>query len=99
MSIPRDFSAHGKAASFSGSNGSTRTTPQGPFEGMGSKEGRPSPMPEDVRRGAFECDDSCREYTGNPRDQAGRYPAPGAAPQPHASHAGVNITHGRVGKR
>lgn len=38
------------------------------FNNMGAKESTPSPMPASARSGAFECDESCRGYTGNPRN-------------------------------
>lgn len=74
--IPGDFGAHGAAPSFSGSNGSTATKREGDFANMGSREGGPSPMPDSARAGAFQCDESCQEYTGNPRDGAGPLGAP-----------------------
>lgn len=63
--------AHGKPATFTGSNGLMGTKEAGPFSNAGSREGGPSPMPEAARSGAMECDESCRGYTGNPRDGGG----------------------------
>lgn len=96
MSIPRDFGAHGRPASHTGSNGMPRTVNDGLMDHGEAKEGGPSPMPADARSGAFMPDESVREYTGSPRDAAGSY-GRSAAPNP-APSAG-NVQHGRVGKR
>lgn len=41
------------------------------FRGPGTRQGTASPMSARDRAGAMECDESCRGYTGNPRDAGG----------------------------
>lgn len=96
MSIPRDFGAHGRPATHSGSNGMPHTRNDGLMDNGEAKEGGPSPIPGVDRTGMFTPDESVREYTGNPHDAGGSY-GRSAAPNP-APSAG-NVQHGRVGKR
>jgi len=74
--MPHLNSPHGKAPSFSGPNGQkaldshSRSTERA-FANMGAKNGIVTEIPHSARAGAFECDESCREYSGNPHDAAG----------------------------
>lgn len=70
MNLPPSMGAPGKPATFTGSNGMKSTSPANPFGNMGSREGGVSHIPGQQQSGAFEEDLSCREYTGNPRDNA-----------------------------
>lgn len=42
------------------------------FGNAGAREGGPSPMPASARDGACSPDESCRNYSGNPRDNGAR---------------------------
>ena len=68
MSSP-NLGAHGRPASFSGSNGSFKPSPSRSC----NCEGGPSEMPSESRSGETQPDESVREYTGNPHDAAGSY--------------------------
>lgn len=68
-----DGGAHGRKASFSGSDGCLAPNAQSEataraLSGPGTSQGGPSPIPSRDRSGAFEVDESVRCYSGNPRD-------------------------------
>lgn len=68
-----DGGAHGRKASFSGSDGCLAPNAQSiatakAFANEGTSQGGPSPIPSRDRSGAFEVDESVRCYSGNPRD-------------------------------
>lgn len=73
MSISADRGAPGRPATFTGQSGlsdAAAGVAKGEakaFGNMGAKEGGPSAMPSSARSGAFECDESCRGYNGDPR--------------------------------
>lgn len=73
---PADFGAHGSRQSPQGNAGHYPSPVDAAalaFTGPGSKVGATptSQMPEQARAGAFEMDESVREFTGNPRDSGG----------------------------
>lgn len=72
-SMPPLMGAPGRASPFSGQSGlssAAEGVAKGEakaFTGPGTKQGGPGPMPASARSGAFECDESCRGYNGDPR--------------------------------
>lgn len=82
-------SAPGRPATFSGKNGSKAPDAMARAESLaftGILPGGPSPMPASARAGAFECDESCRGYTGDPRNASGPRGTPaGDHNNPHQS--------------
>lgn len=81
--IPALMGAPGRAATFTGDNGMGRQGGEEmgrakAFANEGSKEGGPAAMPSEDRAGAFECDESCSSYSGDPRNAGGPNGRPAA---------------------